>query len=201
MTKLPKGLETLLKENDFTITYGDGDITFGKYSPEGQDFSFTVDFDGNLSELADNVCCYYEGYDPQEEASYWSKDGHGINGAPYDLIDLVHDMEACEEYIREVYNIINDYDGTIYEDDDITVKFTGNDYDFVATIENNNKQESVVILFDDSTGLEPRIVEAGDWVGLLAEDTSEQIIEAFLQEKFETHYKKEMDRLNLWFLV
>ena len=57
------------------------------------------------------------------------------------------------------------------------------------------------ILFDDSTGLESITVNAGDCVGLLAEDTSEQIIEAFLQEKFETHYKEEIDRLNLWFLV
>lgn len=105
--KLSKKLTKKLEAHDFTITYeSDGDIYFGKYSPAGQDFGFSVN-GNNLDELASNIYSYYEGYDVSYEAYIWLDDtGHGKNGAPYDMKDVYEDMMACEEIILELYNLI-----------------------------------------------------------------------------------------------
>lgn len=43
---------------------------------------------------------YYEAYDPDYEAYPWiGPDGHGKNGAPYHIKDIVCDMEAAEAMI------------------------------------------------------------------------------------------------------
>ena len=102
--------EKLIKEiqnHGYSIDFDeDNTITFGKYSPAGQDFSFTID-NGSLEDIASNIHLYYEGYDVSYEASLWLDDwGHGINGAPYDMKDVYEDMQACQEYIYELYEII-----------------------------------------------------------------------------------------------
>ena len=44
---------------------------------------------------------YYEDFDPDYEAYLWiGDDGHGRNGAPYHIKDIVSDMEEAEEQIR-----------------------------------------------------------------------------------------------------
>ena len=41
------------------------------------------------------------------ETYLWlDSDGHGKNGAPYDMKDLYEDMEACREIIYELYEIV-----------------------------------------------------------------------------------------------
>ena len=94
---------------DWGIDYNDdGTIYFSKYSPAGQDFGFEVG-GTSLEELAENIYNYYEGYDVSYEASLWlDESGHGRNGAPYDMKDLYEDMEACEQMILELYNIIKE---------------------------------------------------------------------------------------------
>ena len=97
------------EEHDFSVTCDeDGEITFGKYSPAGQDFSFSVNAD-TLGELFNKIGDYYYNYDPSEEAYLWlDSTGHGRNGAPYDMKDVYEDMEACKEYIWEAYEIIGE---------------------------------------------------------------------------------------------
>jgi hypothetical protein len=104
--------EDLIREiqnHGYSIDFDDnGQITFGKYSPAGQDFFFTVDGD-SLEELANNIYNYYENYDVSYEAYLWlDKWGHGRNGAPYDMKDVYEDMETCQEYIYELYEIIRE---------------------------------------------------------------------------------------------
>ena len=96
-----------LEEHDFSVTCDeDGEITFGKYSPAGQDFGFSVNAD-TLDELLEKIGEYHYYYDPSEEAYLWlDNTGHGKNGAPYDMKDVYEDMEACKEYIWEAYEII-----------------------------------------------------------------------------------------------
>ena len=36
------------------------------------------------------------------------EDGHGKNGAPYDMKDLYGDMEACQDMIYELYQALNE---------------------------------------------------------------------------------------------
>ena len=46
---------------------------------------------------------YYEGFAPDYEAYLWiGDDGHGRNGAPYHIKDIVSDMEEAEEQIYEL---------------------------------------------------------------------------------------------------
>ena len=107
--ELSNELHDIIEKNDWCIDYNDdGSIYFSKYSPAGQDFGFNVG--GNtLEELAENIYDYYEGYDVSYEASLWlDVDGHGKNGAPYDMKDLYEDMKACEQNILELYNIIKE---------------------------------------------------------------------------------------------
>lgn len=43
---------------------------------------------------------YYEGFDADSEAYLWlDGNGHGKNGAPYHMKDVVADMEAAEDMV------------------------------------------------------------------------------------------------------
>lgn len=95
-----------LEEHEFTVRHEEDEWEFGKYSPAGQDFWFSV-CANDIDELAEKVLDYYENFDVSEEAYIWlDHSGHGKNGAPYDMKDVYEDMKACEEYIDEVYEII-----------------------------------------------------------------------------------------------
>ena len=50
---------------------------------------------------------YYEAYDSDYEAYLWiGTDGHGKNGAPYHIKDIVSDMEAAEAMIDTLYETL-----------------------------------------------------------------------------------------------
>lgn len=97
-----------IQEAEFSVSHECGDqYNFGKYSPAGQDFSFSVEIGNSLSEFAQNVLDYYDDFDVCYETYVWlDSDGHGTNGAPYDMKDLYEDMEACKEIIYELYEIV-----------------------------------------------------------------------------------------------
>ena len=96
------------------VDNGDGNYTFifSKYSPAGQDFSFEADMEeNNIQYLLDNIYDFYKNYDCSEEAYLWlDETGHGTNGAPYDMKDVYEDMEACEKYVLDLYDILIEED-------------------------------------------------------------------------------------------
>ena len=62
----------------------------------------------DVDEFLNRIWEYYENYDVSYEAYIWlGEDGHGINGAPYDMKNLYEDMEACKENIKELYDTLN----------------------------------------------------------------------------------------------
>ena len=75
-----------------------------KYSPAGQDCNFTLYMDkDNPASVSKAVDELYENYDPEEEAMLWiGPDGHGKNGAPYHMKDVLKDMEAVESDLEKV---------------------------------------------------------------------------------------------------
>lgn len=81
------------------------------YSPEGQDICMEcVPEHGSGEEFIKLITEYAADYDPDEEASYWiGPDGHGKNGAPYRLRDLLADMEWAENFFTEVARFANDF--------------------------------------------------------------------------------------------
>lgn len=108
-----KFAEMLLKiqDHDFSVSVDEDDntVTFSKYSPAGQDFSFSVDINDDLEEFAQSVWSFYEDYDVSYEAYIWlDNTGHGRNGAPYDMRDVYDDMAACRQYINDIYDIIRE---------------------------------------------------------------------------------------------
>lgn len=86
------------------------EFTFSQYTDFGQDFSFEATMkDNNIYTLMDEVYDYYEGYDPDEEAMLWvGPDGHGKNGAPYRLTDVVKDMEQCEQMVKDLSDALSE---------------------------------------------------------------------------------------------
>lgn len=76
---------------------------FSRFSPHGQDFSISVE--GEFAEeLIMNINEAYEDYDVSEQTYLWlDNTGHGANGAPHEMKDVLADMEACEQMILELY--------------------------------------------------------------------------------------------------
>lgn len=87
-----------------TEKYRDTDLwlfEFSQYTKAGQDFNFSVEMRyADPDTLIKSVREYYENYDPDEEAYLWiGDDGHGKNGAPYRISDIVADMEDAESRV------------------------------------------------------------------------------------------------------
>ena len=85
-------------------------FSFNKYSPAGRDLSFEVyvpneeDEDVIYENVADAIADYWEGFDVSYETYIWlDENGHGKNGAPYDMMDVYKDMKACEDMIHDLW--------------------------------------------------------------------------------------------------
>lgn len=98
-----KGWNVTTEENGDVVEY-----TFSQYTDFGQDFSFIAELtDGNIDTLIEEIDNYYESYDPDEEASLWiGPDGHGTNGAPYRISDIVKDMEEAESMVKDLLDTL-----------------------------------------------------------------------------------------------
>ena len=84
---------------------------FGKYSDCGRDFTFDIFFNTltDISDIADKIYEYYEGFDVSYETSICLDNfGQGMNGAPDDMLDVYNDTKQCEGCIEELYNAIHD---------------------------------------------------------------------------------------------
>lgn len=91
----------------WSVTIDGNDVELSQHSPAGQDFSFSIRKDRNYIE---QVYESYDGYDPSEETMLWvDSSGHGKNGAPYDLLDVLLDMKAIEKMLETLYMaLLND---------------------------------------------------------------------------------------------
>ena len=70
---------------------------FSQYTPAGQDFSFRATMKAN----------HLEGFDVDSEAYLWlDSNGHGKNGAPYRMRDVLDDMEEAEKMIETLLDAI-----------------------------------------------------------------------------------------------
>ena len=87
------------------------DVNFAKYTSYGQDFNFSVELENDdMEAFIDNIHEYYENFDVDEEAYIWiGSDGHGKNGAPYHITDIVKDMEEAEVMMADLYETFKQY--------------------------------------------------------------------------------------------
>lgn len=106
---------TAIAENDDWSVYNHDDeyntvdLYISKYSSMGQDFGFYIECKtGATDEFIKAVEDYYDSYNPDEEAALWiGPDGHGSNGAPYDLSDLLEDMRDCKSNVKGLLDLLN----------------------------------------------------------------------------------------------
>lgn len=77
--------------------YGGGyDVAFQRYTEMGQDV-YEEFYVKKLEDLPYEVYERWQNFDVDEEAAIWiGPDGHGRNGAPYRITDIVKDMEEVE---------------------------------------------------------------------------------------------------------
>lgn len=100
--KLSEDLDWSYNVSDTHNERGEVCVELEKYSPQDQDFIATIWFENeNEQDFIDKLRNYWEDYDPDEEAVAWvGDDGHGKNGAPYSLRDVLNDMEDCKSMLR-----------------------------------------------------------------------------------------------------
>lgn len=88
---------------------------FYKFTPAGQDFSFTATMqDDDFNSLIEDVENFYNAYAPDEEAYIWlDHSGHGRNGAPYHMRDVLNDMEAAEIMVGELLEALQKINASV----------------------------------------------------------------------------------------
>lgn len=109
-----KVLELLLQkaeELNWKVDYKkeEATITFSRFSPEGQEYSFTINVYSSIYATIENIWEYVESYDISYETYIWLDNfGHGKDGAPYDMKDVYEDMEWCLEKTKDLYGAMID---------------------------------------------------------------------------------------------
>lgn len=100
-----KGWKVDFSENDKTHV----DVYFQRYSPAGKDFYMSIEIVDNDTEVfLQNLSDYYENFNPDGEALNWcDEEGHGTNGAPKRLKDIIIDFEGIEKEIKELLEVFN----------------------------------------------------------------------------------------------
>lgn len=103
--KLAEDLGWSYNVSDTPNERGEVCVELEKYSPQGQDFIATIWFENeNEHNFIKALREYWQDFDPDEEACRWiGEDGHGKNGAPYSIRELLDDMEDCKGMLRELY--------------------------------------------------------------------------------------------------
>lgn len=77
-------------------------VEFETYTSFGQDFIVPIVVK-SLDDVQEELQNYYDAFDVDEQTSLWiGPDGHGKNGAPYHISDIVKDMEEAEVMIEDL---------------------------------------------------------------------------------------------------
>lgn len=100
-------IKKICNKNDFKCEInkrnGKYDCYIGTYTDFGQEWyvEFSVT---DIEDLTDQMYEYLDTYDEDYEASLWiGDDGHGKNGAPYHIADIVADMMDGWNKLNKLY--------------------------------------------------------------------------------------------------
>ena len=102
-------LEYIATKEGFNFTQDeDGDITFQKFSPYGQDFNIELMKPLDYRDALDDLNTQLASYDVNEQAMMW----YGANrGEPRDLQDLLDDMKWCKNKLQELTDSVDHHLG------------------------------------------------------------------------------------------
>ena len=84
-------------------------VDMQKYSPAGEDFYITVDFneENPVESFLEYLEVCYENFDPDEHAEMWV-DSRGKNGVPGSIRELIDDADAIKDMIEELLNFLKE---------------------------------------------------------------------------------------------
>lgn len=103
-------LEPLFAKEGYRTEINYDTVTFYKKAPKGLDFSFEVNIGDDINDFARNIHNLFMDYDVSYETYLWlDNTGHGKNGAPYELEDVLEDIQNCELYINDAHIIVCRY--------------------------------------------------------------------------------------------
>ena len=98
----------LAESLDWKVTVDGNDVDFQYYTNYGQDCHMNITLAEDFDKFTDEIYSYYENYDVSEETALWiDESGHGKNGAPYDIEDILNDMKEFESAIHELWKKLN----------------------------------------------------------------------------------------------
>lgn len=98
----------LAESLDWNVTVDGNDVDFQYYTNYGQDCHMNITLAEDFDKFTDEIYSYYENYDVSEETALWiDESGHGKNGAPYDIEDILNDMKEFESAIYELWKKLN----------------------------------------------------------------------------------------------
>ena len=98
----------LAESLDWNVTVDGNDVDFQYYTNYGQDCHMDITLTEDFDKFTDEIYSYYENYDVSEETALWiDESGHGKNGAPYDIEDILNDMKEFESAIHELWKKLN----------------------------------------------------------------------------------------------
>lgn len=101
LIKIAESDSWTVTEEEYTNGKG---LLFSRRSPAGQDFSISTGPFESAEELLEHIKEYHDNFDVDYETYIWlNSDGHGKNGAPYRMRDVLEDMEACEKMIYDLF--------------------------------------------------------------------------------------------------
>lgn len=99
----------LAEEYGWNVEEDNSFYILSQYSPEGQDFIVQFEAEDPYSFISE-LKRRHDNFDVSEETYMWlDNNGHGANGAPYDMRDVYEDMEYCKKLILELYNALDNF--------------------------------------------------------------------------------------------
>ena len=91
--------------NIYDIDFCDGvGWELGKYSPAGEDFSFSIEHNNSSKKAITEIKNYAENFDEDEHARLWANAGNV--GQPQTLKELIEDAEEIHKMLYELANAL-----------------------------------------------------------------------------------------------
>lgn len=97
----------LAEDSGWNVEVNGNTFEFRQSSPCNQDFGFCAEMENDdVETLIDAIYEAYNDYDASAENYLWpDNEGHGKNGAPYDMKEVYEDMEACQKMMLELHDL------------------------------------------------------------------------------------------------
>lgn len=100
-----KVMEMIVEAGFYVSQESETVYTIEGYTPAGGDMSAEIDSEEDVWKFIDNLRSYAFDFDVSQEVYMWlDSEGHGKNGAPYDMKDAYEDIAWWPDALEELAN-------------------------------------------------------------------------------------------------